>query len=191
MNSNLDPSSIKVNVDEGQSRLYTDSGKNIEDKNTDFQNNMINYYEKQRQSVEENKAKKEEVKEELANNVSGLFGIFFNGDKIKDDEDFKTRCINASKVTIIMIVVCGLFFLTFRNSHPLDIITNFISLIAFGYAFTTLRKGDVKGVYAGIAGSVFCILSFNIFKIVVGAAYLLGMVCLLNREKSDNNKIDS
>jgi hypothetical protein len=26
---------------------------------------------------------------------------------------------------------------------------------------------------------------------VVGSAYLLGMVCLLNREKSDNNKIDS
>ncbi len=191
MNNNFDPNSINVNVDEGQSRLFTDSGKNIENKNTDFQNNMISYYEKQQQSVEDTKAKKEEVKEELANNVTGLFGVFFNGEKIKDGEDFKTRCINASKVTIIMLAVCGLFFLTFRNSHPLDIVTNFISLISFGYGYTVLRKVDIKGVYAGMVGSIFCILSFNIIKMVTGAAYLFGMVCLLNREKSDNNKTDN
>ena len=187
MNNNLDPGSIKVNMEEGESRLYTDSGKNIEDKNTDFQQNMINYYEK-KDSIEENKANKEELTNELEKKATGLFGIFFNKDKVKDDEDFRVRCINASKVTIIMIATCALYLLNFRNSNGYDIGINLASLILFGYACIALKKADKKGVYAGILASLLCVISLSIIKMVIGLAYILGMLYLSTREREDDNK---
>lgn len=187
MNNNVDPNSIKSNVDEGQSRLFTDSGKNIEDKNTDFQNNMINYYQK-KDSIESNKAKKEETKNELTSNLGGMFSKFFKKDKVKDDEEFKDRAINASKVTIIMLLVTILSFLNFKINNPIDIGIDILSLIVFGYSYTTLKKGSINGVYAGIFGGLLCLVSCQIIKMVFGASYILGMLYLLGREKNDNKK---
>lgn len=187
MNNNIDPNNIKSNVNDGQSRLFTDNGKNIEDKNTDFQNNMINYYQK-KDTIESNKAKKEETKSELTSNLGGMFSKFFNNEKIKDDEEFKDRAINASKVTIVMLLVTILSFLNFKINNPIDIGLDILSLIVFGYSYTTLKKGSINGVYAGLFGGALCLLSFNIIKMVFGAAYILGMLYLLSREKTDDKK---
>lgn len=186
MNNNLDPKGIRANVEDGQSRLYDDGFKNIEDKKSSFQENMINYYNK-KDSIEENKAKKEELTNEISNKTTGMFSKFFNSEKIKDENDFKDRCANASKVTILMIVTCALFFLNFKNSLGIDIVTNFISLILFGYSCIALKKGDIKGVYTGLVGGAFCILSFNIIKIALGGAYILGMLYLLGKDKTNDN----
>lgn len=187
MNNNLDPGSIKVNVEEGQSRLYTDDGKNIEDKNSDFQKNMISYYEK-KQTVEDNKVKKEELTNELSGKATGMFGMFFNSEKTIDGVDFKSRCINASKITIIMMVTTALFFLDFRNSDIMGFVFNLLSLILFGFAYIELKKGDIKGVYAGLFGAALCVVSFNIIKMAMGAAYILGMLYLLSSKKEEERK---
>ena len=138
-NNNLDPGSIRANVDDGQSRLYDDNFKNIEDKNSSFQDNIINFYNKEK-TQEEKKETKEELTNEISDKATGMFSKFFNSEKIKDENNFKDRCANASKVTILMIVTCALFFLNFKNSLGIDIVTNFISLILFGYGCIALKK---------------------------------------------------
>ena len=175
MNNGLDSNNIRNNLDEGESRLYNDDGTNVVDKNTDFQNNMIKYYEN-KEKLEQEKEKKKEVQEELNNNIDNLFTMFFNFEKIKDDEDFKKKCKNASTMTIFMLVVCIISFLNFKISTGYQIIVNFISLILFGYSYIALKNNKKVGVYVALISSLFCILSFNIIKIIISVIYIIGFI---------------
>ena len=139
-------------------------------------------------AVEDNKAKKEELTNELSGKATGMFGMFFNSEKTIDGVDFKSRCINASKITIIMMVTTALFFLDFRNSDIMGFVFNLLSLILFGFAYIELKKGDIKGVYAGLFGAALCVVSFNIIKMAMGAAYILGMLYLLSSKKEEERK---
>ena len=174
MNNGFDSNNIRNNLDDGESRLYNDNGTNVVDKSTDFQNNMIKYYEK-KDELEKEKEKKKEVQEEINNNIDNLFTMFFNFEKIKDD-DFKKKCKNVSTMTIFMLVVCIISFLNFKISNGYQIIVNFVSLILFGYSYISLKNSKKVGIYTALIGSLFCILSFNIIKIVVSIIFILGFI---------------
>ncbi len=180
MNNGFDSNNIRNNLDDGESRLYNDNGTNVVDKSTDFQNNMIKYYEK-KDEIEKEKEKKQQVQQELNNNIDNLFTLFFNFEKIKDDEDFKNKCKNASTMTIFMLLVCIISFLNFRISNGYEIIVNFISLILFGYSYIALKNSKKIGIYTALIGSLFCILSFNIIKIIVSGIYIIGFIKFLKK----------
>ena len=198
MSDKINTKNITTNLEEGKSRLFDDGFNNIEDKNSDFQNNLINFYEKQvteqqKQETEsqneqtnnqeipsiEEKQTKEEIKVEATNKIIVTFKAFFNNNKVVDENDFKNRCINASKVTIVMLVLCFLSFLNFRISNGLDIFLNVICLIVFGYGFFNLKQGNKMGVYLGLVGGLLCIISFDVIKIIFGILYIYGLLLIL------------
>ncbi len=198
MSDKINTKNITTNLEEGKSRLFDDGFNNIEDKNSDFQNNLINFYEKQvteqqKQETEsqneqtnnqeipsiEEKQTKDEIKDEATNKIIVTFKTFFNNNKVVDENDFKNRCINASKVTIVMLVLCFLSFLNFRISNGLDIFLNVICLIVFGYGFFNLKQGNKMGVYLGLVGGLLCIISFDVIKIIFGLLYIYGLLLIL------------
>ena len=196
MNNKIDSDRVTNNLEDGKSRLFDDNFNNVEDKNSDFQNNLINFYEqqyseKQKQeqeqseqndellNQEENKQTKTEMKNEVVNKIIDIVKAFFNTSKVVDENDFKNRCINASKITIVMLVLCFLSFLNFRLSNGLDIIINIISLVLLGYGFFNLKQANKNGLYVGIAGGLLCIISFDIIKVIFGVLYIFGLLLIL------------
>lgn len=195
MSDKINSNNITTNLEEGKSRLFDDNFNNVEDKNSDFQNNLISFYEKQvtqEQEAEkqeeqtinqeipvEEKQTKEEIKDEVTNKIISIVKTFFNNEKVVDGNEFKNRCINASKITIVMLLLCFLSFLNFRLSNGLDIFLNVICLIVFGYGFYMLKQGTKTGIYLGLAGGLLCVISFDIIKIIFGVAYIYGLLLIL------------
>ena len=195
MSDKINSNNITTNLEEGKSRLFDDNFNNVEDKNSDFQNNLISFYEKQvtqEQKAEkqeeqtinqeipvEEKQTKEEIKDEVTNKIISIVKTFFNNEKVVDENEFKNRCINASKITIVMLLLCFLSFLNFRLSNGLDIFLNVICLIVFGYGFYMLKQGTKTGLYLGLVGGLLCVISFDIIKIIFGVAYIYGLLLIL------------
>lgn len=191
MNNKIDSNNIDKSND--QSRVYGDNVDRVEknDGSTEFTNNLVDYY-----NTESNKSKnmtkeeKTEVVNGLLDKIKNSFKLFFNTKKVKSEEEYINRCKNASKITILFLVVVVLDFLIYKGDF-LNMLTNIGCLIVLALAIVSLRTGKKNGVLYGIVGGVLILLTFNIIRIVFGLIYIFGILCLMNCKEEEKKPIDN
>ena len=83
---------------------------------------------------------------------------------------------------IIMLIICAVEFISFRD------IFDILAIVCFTYSIVVLRKNNINGIYAGLAGACCMILSFFILKIVLGIVLGVGLLLLLKNYKNFINK---
>ena len=193
MNNKIDPSNIDKSND--QSRVFGDNVDRVEknDGNTEFTNNLVEFYNNEsNNSKNKNMTKEEktEVVNGLFDKIKNSFKLFFNTKKVKNDEEYINRCKNASKITILFLVVVVLDFLIYKGDF-LNMLTNIGCLIVLALAIVSLRTGKKNGVLYGIVGGVLILLTFNIIRIMFGLVYIFGILCLMNCKEEEKKPIDN
>ena len=191
MNNKIDSNNIDKSND--HSRVYGDNVDRVEknDGSTEFTNNLVDYY-----NTESNKSKnmtkeeKTEVVNGLLDKIKNSFKLFFNTKKVKSEEEYINRCKNASKITILFLVVVVLDFLIYKGDF-LNMLTNIGCLIVLAMTIVSLRTGKKNGVLYGVVGGVLILLTFNIIRIVFGLIYIFGILCLMNCKEEEKKPIDN
>ncbi len=198
MNNNIDPDSISKNTD--QSRVFDDNGNRVEktDGNTKFSNNLTDYYN----NINNNKiiSEKTLTKDEKNEVVNGLFDkiknsilLFFSTKKVKNDEEYIERCKNASKISIIFLLIVVLDFLLVKTAEFdfINFLVNVGCLVILGLAIVCLRSNKKNSVMFGLIGGLLMVLSFNIIRMIFGVIYIWGMLCLMNCKEEEKKTIDN
>ena len=182
-NNQINTENISTNVND-QSRIFDDNGNRIVDKQTQFTENLTKYYEN-----DQNKSKntltqeqKSELIDETSKKIKNSGILFFSNTEIVDNNDLTNRYKNASIFVVIMLIICVFEFVTYHNIFDL------FAMICFTYSIITLRKANINGIYAGLAGSGCMILSFFILRIILGILLGVGLLLLLNHSKKFINK---
>ena len=195
MNNKIDVDSIDKNTD--KSRVYDDKGNRVEDKPTEFSNNLVDFYNNANSDNKiSEKALTQEEKKEVVNGlvdkIKDSFLLFFSMKSVKNDEEFINRCKNASTVSILFLLIAILDFLIFRGGDFLNVLINVGCLVVLALAIVSLRTGKKNCILFGLVGGVLMLLSFRIIKMIFGAAYIWGMICLMNckeeEKKEEENK---
>lgn len=182
-NNQINTENISTNVND-QSRIFDDNGNRIVDKQTQFTENLTKYYEN-----DQNKSKntltqeqKSELIDETSKKIKNSGILFFSNTEIVDNNDLTNRYKNASIFVVIMLIICVFEFVTYHNIFDL------LAMVCFTYSIITLRKANINGIYAGLAGSGCMILSFFILRIILGILLGVGLLLLLNHSKKFINK---
>ncbi len=182
-NNQINTENISTNVND-QSRVFDDNGNRIVDKQTQFTENLTKYYEN-----DQNKSKntltqeqKSELIDETSKKIKNSGILFFSNTEIVDNNDLTNRYKNASIFVVIMLIICVFEFVTYHNIFDL------LAMVCFTYSIITLRKANINGIYAGLAGSGCMILSFFILRIILGILLGVGLLLLLNHSKKFINK---
>lgn len=182
-NNQINTENISTNVND-QSRIFDDNGNRIVDKQTQFTENLTKYYEN-----DQNKSKntltqeqKSELIDETSKKIKNSGILFFSNTEIVDNNDLTNRYKNASIFVVIMLIICVFEFVTYHNIFDL------FAIVCFTYSIITLRKANINGIYAGLAGSGCMILSFFILRIILGILLGVGLLLLLNHSKKFINK---
>lgn len=181
---NTDNISTDVN---DQSRVFDDNGNRIEDKQTQMTENLTKYYENEQLMKSKNtmtKEQKSELIDETAKKIKKSGVLFFSNTPIVDIADLTKRYKNASIFVALMLVVCLVEFISYRGIFDL------FASVCFVYSIITLRKTNINGLYAGLAGAACMILSFFILRIILGIILGIGLLQLLKHNKDFLNKID-
>ena len=194
MNNKIDVENIDKNSD--KSRVYDDKGNRVEDKPTEFSNNLVDYYNN---ANSDNKiSEKALTKEEKKEVVNGLFDkikagflLFFSMSSVKNDEEFLERCKNASTISILFLLISIFDFLIFKSEDFLNVLINVGCLVVLALAIVSLRTGKKNSILFGLIGGVLMLLSFRIIKMIFGLAYIWGMICLMNCKEEDNKDVDN
>ena len=194
MNNKIDVDNIDKNDD--KSRVYDDKGNRVEDKPTEFSNNLVDYYNNTNSDnkISEKSLTKEEKKEVvdgLFDKIKASFLLFFNMNSVKNDEEFINRCKNASTISILFLLISILDFLIFKSEDFLNVLINVGCLVVLALAIVSLRTGKKNCILFGLIGGVLMLLSFRIIKMIFGLAYVWGMICLMNCKEEDNKAGDN
>ena len=182
-NNQINTENISTNVND-QSRVFDDNGNRIVDKQTQFTENLTKYYEND-QSKSKNtltQEQKSELIDETSKKIKNSGILFFSNTEIVDNNDLTNRYKNASIFVVIMLIICVFEFVTYHNIFDL------LAMVCFTYSIITLRKTNINGIYAGLAGSACMILSFFILRIILGILLGVGLLLLLNHSKKFINK---
>ena len=185
-NNQINTENISTDVND-QSRVFDDNGNRIVDKNSQFTENLTSYYNNDQMKSKNTltQEQKAELIDETANKIKHSGLLFFSNTAIIDNNDLTNRCKNASIFVIIMLIICAVEFISFRD------IFDILAIVCFTYSIIVLRKNNVNGIYAGLAGACCMILSFFILKIVLGIALGVGLLLLLKNYKNFINKNSS
>ena len=185
-NNQINTENISTDIND-QSRVFDDNGNRIVDKNSQFTENLTSYYNNDQMKSKNTltQEQKAELTDETANKIKHSGLLFFSNTAIIDNNDLTNRCKNASIFVIIMLIICAVEFISFRD------IFDILAIVCFTYSIIVLRKNNVNGIYAGLAGACCMILSFFILKIVLGIALGVGLLLLLKNYKKFINKNSS
>ena len=185
-NNQINTENISTDIND-QSRVFDDNGNRIVDKNSQFTENLTSYYNNDQMKSKNTltQEQKAELIDETANKIKHSGLLFFSNTAIIDNNDLTNRCKNASIFVIIMLIICAVEFISFRD------IFDILAIVCFTYSIIVLRKNNVNGIYAGLAGACCMILSFFILKIVLGIALGVGLLLLLKNYKNFINKNSS
>ena len=190
MNNKIESNNIDKSNE--QSRVYGDNVGRVDktDGSTEFTNNLVDYYKTESNSKNMTKEEKAEVVNGLFDKIKNSFKLFFNTKKVKSEEEFINRCKNASKITILFLLVVVLDFLIHKGDF-LNMLTNIGCLIVLALTIVSLRTGKKNGVLYGVVGGILILLSFNIIRIMFGLIYIFGILCLMNCKEEENKTIDN
>ena len=182
-NNQINTENISTDVND-QSRVFDDNGNRIEDKNTQFTENLTKYYENDQMKSKNtlSKEEKSELIDETSKKIKNSGILFFSNSEIADNNDLTNRYKNASLFVVIMLVICVVEFVSYHNIFDL------LAIVAFTYSIVVLRKDNINGIYAGLVGSACMILSFFILKIILGILLGVGLLLLLKSSKNFINK---
>ena len=185
-NNQINTENISTDIND-QSRVFDDNGNRIVDKNSQFTENLTSYYNNDQMKSKNTltQEQKAELIDETANKIKHSGMLFFSNTAIIDNNDLTNRCKNASIFAVIMLIICLVEFISFRD------IFDILAIVCFTYSIIVLRKNNVNGIYAGLAGACCMILSFFILKIVLGIALGVGLLLLLKNYKNFINKNSS
>jgi len=185
MDNKIDPNNIDKNT--VQSRVFDEKGNRVEDKPTEFSNNLVDYYNDEKKIDEKSLSKEEktEVVSGLFDKIKKSFKLFFSIKKIENDEEFLKRCKNASSISILFLLIVILDFLINKTNDPINMLINIGCLVVLALTIVSLRTGKKNCVLFGLVGGVLMLLSFNIIRMIFGVIYIWGMICLMNCKEED------
>ena len=196
MNNKIDSDNIDKNTD--KSRVYDDKGNRVEDKPTEFSNNLVDFYNNANSDNKiSEKALTQEEKKEVVNglfdNIKNSFLLFFSMKSVENDEEYIKRCKNASTISILFLLVSIFDFLIFKNEDFLNTLINIGCLVVLALAIVALRTGKKNCILFGLIGGILMLLSFRFIKMIFGVLYIWAMICLMNckeDEKKEGNNMD-
>jgi len=185
MDNKIDPNNIDKNT--VQSRVFDEKGNRVEDKPTEFSNNLVDYYNDEKKIDEKSLSKEEktEVVSGLFDKIKKSFKLFFSMKKVENDEEFLKRCKNASSISILFLLIVILDFLINKTNDPINMLINIGCLVVLALTIVSLRTGKKNCVLFGLVGGVLMLLSFNIIRMIFGVIYIWGMICLMNCKEED------
>ena len=182
-NNQINTENISTDIND-QSRVFDDNGNRIVDKNTQFTENLTSYYDNDQMKSKNTltQEQKAELIDETANKIKHSGMLFFSNTAIIDNNDLTNRCKNASIFAVIMLIICLVEFVSYHGIFDL------FAIVCFTYSIIVLRKNNINGIYAGLAGACCMILSFFILKIILGIILGVGLLLLLKNYKNFINK---
>lgn len=182
-NNQINTENISTDIND-QSRVFDDNGNRIVDKETQFTENLTSYYGNDQMKSKNTltQEQKAELIDETTNKIKHSGLLFFSNTAIIDNNDLTNRCKNASIFVIIMLIVCAVEFISYHGIFDL------FAIVCFIYSITVLRKNNINGIYAGLAGACCMILSFFILEIILGIVLGVGLLLLLKNYKNFINK---
>ncbi len=182
-NNQINTENISTDIND-QSRVFDDNGNRIVNKETQFTENLTSYYGNDQMKSKNTltQEQKAELIDETTNKIKHSGLLFFSNTAIIDNNDLTNRCKNASIFVIIMLIICAVEFISFRG------IFDILAIACFAYSIIVLRKNNINGIYAGLAGACCMILSFFILKIILGIVLGVGLLLLLKNYKNFINK---
>lgn len=185
-NNQINTENISTDVND-QSRVFDDNGNRIVDTPTQMTENLTQFYENDQTMKSKNtmtKEQKTELIDETANKIKNSGILFFSNKPIADVADLTKRYKNASIFVVAMLIVCIVEFITYRGFFDI------LAIACFIYSIIVLRKININGLYAGLAGACCMILTFFILRIILGILLGVGLLQLLKHNKDFLNKIN-